>query len=147
MKKLSQAQKIALAKITLHGGHGVGPFSGIRTRTAEILAERGLIVLGTIPHARLTDRRTTWAIGPDVDHVPHGFVSDEEMTRQWDDFARRAAERRAKLRPRQDKVIEAARAKRIREGKPHDTEWETKVRQILSFERKLREAEKFLGLD
>jgi hypothetical protein len=38
-KRLSKAQERALDEIGQAGGHGIGPYSYLRTRTAEILAE------------------------------------------------------------------------------------------------------------
>lgn len=148
MKKLTKTQQAALKKIEQSGGHGVGPYSFIRSSTARVLARLGLVVLGS---RRLPgeDRPVEWAIATGSEE-PYGFVSYEEERRQWAEVsnrvkARRAAQRHANSN-RIERVIAVAREQRSALGKPSDAAWEIEARRILQNETNLENAENHLGL-
>jgi hypothetical protein len=76
MSKLTPAQEDALRQISQAGGHGVGADSYLPSRTAEVLARLGLVVLGWKSLSG-RPRRRRWAIGAGQPE-PYGFTSDAE---------------------------------------------------------------------
>ena len=144
MLRLSAAQQRALAKIEGHG-HSYGEGAYLSRATAQALARKGLIVLGTVPRS-CGERRMAWAVTVGAKTLPYGWRSDAESKAQWDlamaEIKARQQQQAASQQARREKVIATSRAARLARGEAVGAAWEAEARRLLEDLRVLAQAER-----